>query len=60
MNDQPMRNSYLRSELANFLRTLSTLAAGLPDTEYRRGWMAALSALAMLVGLIDETTEVLK
>lgn len=43
MNGEPIRNSYLRSELANFIRTLSAIAAGMADAEYRRGWLAALS-----------------
>lgn len=54
MMGQPIRNSYLRSEIANFLRTLSAIAAGMSDAEYRRGWLAALAALAMLVGIEGE------
>lgn len=54
MNGEPQRNAYLRSEIANFIRTLSTIAAGMPDAEYRRGWLAALAALAMLVGIEGE------
>lgn len=54
MIDEPTRFSYMRSEIANFIRTLSTIAAGMPDTEYRRGWLAALVALAMLVGIEGE------
>lgn len=46
-----MRNSYLRSEIANFLRTLAAMAVAFGDSEYRRGWLAALAALAMLVGV---------
>lgn len=57
MNGEPIRNTYLRSELANFLRTLATIAAGMPDAEYRRGWLAALAAMAMLVGIEFEGGE---
>lgn len=51
MTGEPMRNSYLRSEIVNFLRTLAAMAAAFGDSEYRRGWLAALAALAMLVGV---------
>lgn len=57
MNSQPMRNSYLRSELINFLRTLSAMAAMFGNTEYRQGWLAALAALAMLVGVAPNSIE---
>ncbi len=51
MTGEPVRNSYLRSEIANFLRTLSTLAANAADDNYRRGWQEALTAMAMLAGI---------
>lgn len=54
MTDEPTRFSYMRSELTNFVRALATIAAGMPDGEYRRGWLAALAALAMLVGIEGE------
>ena len=55
MNGEPIRNSYLRSEIANFLRTLAAMAAAFGDSEYRRGWLAALAAMAMLVGIEFES-----
>ena len=55
MNGEPVRNSYLRSEIANFLRTLAAVGAAVPhDSEYRRGWLAALTALSMLIGVSVE------
>ena len=51
MTGEPKRNAYLRNEIANFLRTLAAMAAAFGDAEYRRGWLAALAALAMLVGV---------
>lgn len=53
MNGEPQRNSYLRSEIANFIRTLAAIAGGMADAEYRRGWLAALAALAMLAGISE-------
>lgn len=55
MNSQPMRNSYLRSEIVAFLRTLSTVANNSPDDRYRIGWLDALGALAMLVNVEPDT-----
>ena len=46
---EPQRNVYLRSELRAFLTTLATIASNSQNDEYRRGWLAALAALAMLV-----------
>ena len=58
MNGEPIRNSYLRSEIANFLRTLAAVGAAVPhDSEYRRGWLAALTALAMLIGISVEEDQ---
>lgn len=54
MNGEPQRNSYLRSEIANFIRTLAAIAGGMVDAEYRRGWLAALAALAMLAGISED------
>lgn len=51
---EPVRNSYLRSELRNFLRTLGSMAVAVPDPEFQRGWFAALTAIAMLIGLKAE------
>lgn len=54
MNGQPMRNSYLRSEIATFIRTLAMLAKNAPDDRYALGWLDALAALASLAS-IDAT-----
>ncbi len=51
MNGEPMRNSYLRSEIATFVRTLVMLARNAPDDRYALGWLDALGALASLAGI---------
>lgn len=51
MTGQPMRNSYLRSEIATFVRTLAMLAKNAPDDRYALGWLEALAALASLAGV---------
>lgn len=51
MNGEPIRNSYLRSEIATFVRTLAMLAKNAPDDRYALGWLEALAALASLAGV---------
>ncbi len=51
MNGEPIRNSYLRSEIATFVRTLAMLAQNAPDDRYALGWLEALTALASLAGV---------
>ena len=50
----PARNSYLKSELINFLATLAGMAASADNEDYRRGFLAALAALAGLIGVSIE------
>ena len=51
MTGEPIRNSYLRSEIATFVRTLAMLAHNAPDDRYALGWLEALAALASLAGV---------
>lgn len=51
MMGEPVRNSYLRSEIATFVRTLAALAKNAPDEQYALGWLEALAALASLAGV---------
>lgn len=51
----PTRNSYLRSEIATFVRTLMLLANNAPNEHYQLGWLEALAALASLAD-IDAST----
>lgn len=50
-HSDPRRNSYLRSEIETFARTLTMLAGNMPDNQYRRGWIEALSAMVSLAGI---------
>lgn len=50
---EPMRHSFMRSELRNMLEAIAATAAHLPDGEFRRGWLAGLNATAVAIGLAD-------
>ncbi len=47
----PRRNSYLRSEIETFARTLAMLAGNMTDERYRLGWLEALAAMSSLAGI---------
>ncbi len=51
MNSTPRRNSYLRSEIETFARTLAMLAGNMMDDRYRLGWLDALAAMSSLAGI---------
>lgn len=51
MNNTPRRNSYLRSEIETFARTLAMLSGSMTDERYRLGWLEALAAMSSLAGI---------
>lgn len=51
MTGEPQRNTYLRSEIATFARTLVMLAGNMTDDRYRLGWLEALAAMSSLAGI---------